>query len=139
MKILYHTNDGMITGFSVNLPVDESRPYLLVDFDPEPEIAREFYIKDGQITSKGPRPTDRSQFDYATGIWFEPEFTQYEIDERAVLVRTDRDGRLAASDWTQVSDAPVDRAAWAAYRQALRDVPQQPGFPLSVTWPVPPV
>jgi hypothetical protein len=38
-------------------------------------------------------------------------------------MRDARDGLLAASDWTQVSDAPVDRAAWADYRQALRDFP----------------
>jgi hypothetical protein len=38
-------------------------------------------------------------------------------------LRIHRDARLAASDWTQVSDAPVDREAWAAYRQALRDFP----------------
>lgn len=34
-----------------------------------------------------------------------------------------RNRLLAESDWTQVADAPVDRAAWAAYRQALRDFP----------------
>ena len=38
-------------------------------------------------------------------------------------MRLRRDALLAASDWTQVADAPVDRAAWAAYRQALRDFP----------------
>jgi hypothetical protein len=53
-------------------------------------------------------------------------------------VRTERDRLLTASDWTQVADAPVNQAAWAAYRQALRDVPQQSGFPKSVTWPTPP-
>ena len=46
-----------------------------------------------------------------------------------------RGNLLAASDWTQVADAPVDAAAWAAYRQALRDVPQQAGFPENITWP----
>ena len=50
-------------------------------------------------------------------------------------VRAERDRLLAASDWTQVSDAPVDQAAWATYRQALRDVPQQAGFPDNITWP----
>ena len=50
-------------------------------------------------------------------------------------VRSRRDTLLAESDWTQVADAPVDQAAWATYRQALRDVPQQAGFPFSVTWP----
>lgn len=39
------------------------------------------------------------------------------------LMRLARNARLAASDWTQLPDAPVDRAAWAAYRQALRDFP----------------
>ncbi|AZB56845.1 phage tail protein, partial [Cereibacter sphaeroides] len=45
---------------------------------------------------------------------------------------------LAACDWTQVADAPVDRAAWAAYRQTLRDVPEQAGFPAGIAWPEPP-
>lgn len=55
--------------------------------------------------------------------------------ELAAQVRAERDRLLTGSDWTQVADAPVDKAAWAAYRQALRDIPQQDGFPGSVTWP----
>jgi len=50
-------------------------------------------------------------------------------------VRDMRDRLLTASDWTQVADAPVDAAAWAMYRQALRDVPQQAGFPETIEWP----
>lgn len=58
------------------------------------------------------------------------------MDEAAAQAfRYNRDRLLAASDWTQVADAPVDQAAWAAYRQALRDVPQQAGFPDDITWP----
>jgi len=38
-------------------------------------------------------------------------------------MRSQRDALLVASDWTQVADAPVDREAWATYRQALRDFP----------------
>jgi hypothetical protein len=59
-------------------------------------------------------------------------------EELAAEVRTQRDRLLAASDWTQVADAPVDRAAWAEYRQALRDVPEQAGFPENVVWPTKP-
>ena len=55
--------------------------------------------------------------------------------EQAKSVRTARDEKLKYSDWTQIADAPVDKAAWATYRQALRDVPTQPGFPWEVTWP----
>lgn len=52
--------------------------------------------------------------------------------------RARRDALLAASDWTQIADSPLTgeaRAAWAIYRQALRDVPEQPGFPAAITWP----
>jgi hypothetical protein len=57
-------------------------------------------------------------------------------NERAAAeVRVQRDTLLTASDWTQVADAPVDQEAWAAYRQALRDIPQQEGFPSNVVWP----
>lgn len=51
------------------------------------------------------------------------------------VVRAQRNALLTASDWTQVADAPVDQAAWATYRQALRDIPAQAGFPDAVTWP----
>ena len=54
---------------------------------------------------------------------------------KASNVRAERNAKLAASDWTQVADAPVDQAAWALYRQALRDVTGQPGFPADVQWP----
>lgn len=53
--------------------------------------------------------------------------------------RTKRNALLAASDWTQVADAPVDQAAWATYRQALRDITEQAGFPTDINWPVQPV
>lgn len=53
-------------------------------------------------------------------------------------MRLHRDRLLAESDWTQVSDAPVDSSAWATYRQQLRDAPASwtPGS----TWdaPLPP-
>ena len=70
---------------------------------------------------------------YINGVFSEPvvTFTPEEI-------RANRDSLLAESDWTQVADAPVDKAAWATYRQALRDIPSQVGFPNEVTWPVKP-
>ena len=59
--------------------------------------------------------------------------------ERKDSVRNDRNQRLMACDWTQLPDVGANiNAAWISYRQALRDVPEQPGFPDNVQWPVPP-
>ncbi len=48
-----------------------------------------------------------------------------EISDELYLTRMRfwRDGELARTDWTQVADTPVNQAAWAIYRQALRDLP----------------
>ena len=58
--------------------------------------------------------------------------------EQAKSVRTTRDEKLKATDWTQVSDAPVDKTVWATYRQALRDLPSATGFPWDMAWPTEP-
>ncbi|MUM77257.1 hypothetical protein GKC30_06400 [Pseudodesulfovibrio sp. F-1] len=53
-------------------------------------------------------------------------------------IRAERDRLLGLSDWTQLADAPLsedERDAWTAYRQELRDVPQQARFPGAVAWP----
>lgn len=61
-----------------------------------------------------------------------------DIQTLATVARSKRNGLLAASDWTQVADAPVGQAAWATYRQELRDITTQEGFPETVVWPVAP-
>ena len=58
--------------------------------------------------------------------------------EQAKSVRASRDEKLKDCDWTQVADAPVDKAVWATYRQALRDVTTQTGFPWTIVWPTQP-
>jgi hypothetical protein len=57
---------------------------------------------------------------------------------KASEVREERNTKLTATDWTQVNDAPVDKVVWATYRQALRDLPTQSGFPNQVVWPTKP-
>lgn len=62
-------------------------------------------------------------------------------EEKAVEMRRMRMMRLMDCDWTQVPDAynaGIDIAAWAAYRQELRDITEQPGFPWDITWPTEP-
>ena len=53
-------------------------------------------------------------------------------------IRNQRNKLLKDSDWTQVADAPVDKTAWATYRQALRDITERAGFPFNVEFPVNP-
>lgn len=66
--------------------------------------------------------------------WDEEHITTA-TEAQATTVRTDRNKRLSDSDWTQTMDAPVDQVAWATYRQELRDISTQEGFPWDVIWP----
>lgn len=73
-----------------------------------------------------------------------PDEQQQILDNKANAIRAERDRKLAESDWRIIYE--TEKAAtdglgvqypqvWADYRQALRDLPQQPGFPANVTWP----
>ena len=56
----------------------------------------------------------------------------------AAKVRTERNKKLADTDWTQLADSSADTTAWATYRTALRDLPTAEGFPHNITWPTEP-
>ena len=58
---------------------------------------------------------------------FNPEFPEATNDEQWQQIRLWRNEQLSKSDWTQLVDSPVDKSAWAEYRQALRDLPAQGG------------
>lgn len=78
----------------------------------------------------------------AAGNTPEPAETSQETTDRlAAGVRGQRDALLRASDFTQLGDAPLEPTKignWRSYRNSLRDVPNQAGFPETVVWPVPP-
>ena len=100
-------------------PDDFSYPtenYVEGAFDP-----KEYIVVDGQAQRKP-----------------DSVLEQQAIDKAWVDLKMVRDGKLKGSDWTQVPDAPVDSAAWATYRQQLRDLPANTTDPRDVTWPVPP-
>jgi hypothetical protein len=83
-----------------------------------------FYIKDGQ-------PQKREAI---SG----PKDDKTPKPMNAAEARLTRDNILSKTDWTQLPDAPVDKEAWATYRQALRDITEQDGFPKDVEWPTRP-
>ena len=70
-----------------------------------------------------------------TALQHETAYKAQKDAEQAKNVRATRDAKLSECDWTQVADAPVDKAVWATYRQALRDITTQTGFPWTVTYP----
>lgn len=74
-------------------------------------------------------------YDFSTACVVDTRSEEYyrraALETRATL--------LMQSDWTQLPDVPLStKEAWATYRQVLRDITDQPGFPENVVWPVPP-
>jgi len=70
-----------------------------------------------------------------TAIEHEAAYKAMKDAEQATNVRNQRTQLLSDSDWTQIADSTADKTAWATYRQALRDVPLQAGFPWTIDWP----
>ena len=73
--------------------------------------------------------------------WSAVSYSQNQIDAEWVRVRSIRNSRLRASDFTQIADAPLTaekKTEWLSYRQALRDLPQNTVNPFDVTWPTQP-
>jgi hypothetical protein len=73
---------------------------------------------------------------YVDGVFTEPVDTRTDA-EFAEDARSDRDLRLVLTDFHALSDTDMSEAM-TTYRQALRDVPQQGGFPNTITWPTEP-
>jgi hypothetical protein len=65
-------------------------------------------------------------------------YLKYTEKTKANKIRELRNALLLSSDWTQVLDSPVNQTAWATYRQQLRDISSQAGFPWEVQWPTQP-
>lgn len=76
------------------------------------------------------------------GVWtqnyivseLDPDAAAAKVGAQWDVIRAERNKLLVDSDWTQLPDAPVDAAAWATYRQALRDVTTQAN-PFAIIWP----
>lgn len=106
-----------------------------------------YYIKDSgeavEIKALGPIPnTLTSVPPVEFGVWDDASDSWTEDTVvKAEAMRAKRDALLTSCDWTQLPDSPLSvalRAEWATYRQALRDITTQGGFPHDVLWPVAP-
>ena len=120
MKYAQVTNDGYVVSFVES--TIEQPDLVLIDY----EIP--------------PCPTNGWRFNVNTKVW--TDNTEQEKYASAVLnVDAIRIDLLYKSDWTQIPNNPLtaeQQAAWANYRQELRDIPQQSGYPFNVDFPVAP-
>lgn len=121
------TNMTLLNDEEADLNAGEALSWIEGTFSPD-----RYCIKNKEPVLIPEKPDYPCYFDATTMQWVWYENVSWS------LLRKERDRRLAACDWTQVSDAPVDHQAWAVYRQQLRDLPgntQDPRYPV---WPTPP-
>lgn len=104
------------------LPVTVFKPH---DRNTQKLVSVAPYVEDGVVYTVAVEDKTQADIDAATA-------------SEAANVRFARNKRLADCDWTQLADSTADKAAWAVYRQALRDISAQPGFPFNVVWPLDP-
>lgn len=88
-----------------------------------------------EINELPQKPDGDYKFHLSTGTWQKTNDILFETN----YVNEKRKNLLQQSDWTQLPDVPLEtKQAWATYRQALRDITAQEGYPFDVIWPVPP-
>ena len=93
------------------------------------------YIKNNAIKNIPPKPDFECDFDFLTESWV-PSY-----DRQSQDIKSQRNLLLTNSDWTQIPNNPLtdqQKQDWAVYRQQLRDVTTQSGYPFNVVWPTPP-
>ena len=89
------------------------------------------WVIDGEIHPLPPKPSTHHVFDYEERAWIDPRTAASEW----IVVRNERDRRIAETDWTQYQDTSLAlKVYWAPYRQALRDITTQPD-PFNIVWP----
>lgn len=127
------TKDGKIvkTIFSnVDFVYDENLNVIDGFFDSENHYIEQI---DGVFLAveKKQRPSESHKFDYTSKKWVDTRTDETQW----IFVRQKRKQLLSDSDWTQLPDVPIaTKTTWEQYRQALRDVTNQPD-PFTIQWP----
>jgi hypothetical protein len=103
-------------------------------------VEEHLYFDANEFKRVGIEPTLRDNIVYTAELvaLTDAEKIEREAEKTAQMASVAREQRnhlLTQSDWSQLADATGDKSAWAAYRQALRDVPGQNGFPQTIEWP----
>lgn len=95
------------------------------------------YVANGVLVDMPARPSVDYVFDYDTKDWvFDTVGATAKAYERRNQLLKDGPDRISQMWWSSMT--PEQQQAWSQYRQNLLDVPQQPGFPADIIWPVAP-
>jgi hypothetical protein len=140
--------DGQPTQYSLR-QIKADNPNTSFPADPSLELLASYNVHPYTITAR-PNATDVERvvddgFHEVNGVWLQTwRVERLPLSDAERRVREQRDDLLAQSDWV-VTKAVEQNAAdglgiqvpmnWITYRQALRDIPSQAGFPYTVTWP----
>jgi hypothetical protein len=135
----------------VEFPIYQGDLKILVGFDDT--SGEEFQTPEGYVAVEDTDPP-QFPFDYEktlrektpeqidgvwTRVWAIEDATeqelQFRIQKKSEEIRKKRNQLLSETDWTQLLNSPVDSNIWAIYRQELRDIPEQEGFPWEIQWP----
>lgn len=119
-----------------DLQLQPGYPNLLLEVSLAANVSWDtHYVENGQVVAMPVKPDGEHTFDYAAKTW------QPNVQRQGNEIKILRNALLTASDWTQIPNSPLSaekQTAWATYRQELRDIPSQTGFPFNVVWPTPP-
>lgn len=118
----FYGTEAWLAGYRIEPVTELDKP----EYDPATQVA--------ELNSTPVLVGDEWQLGWTVRAMTAEEVTSA-TENKSTEMRALRNALLSESDWSQVADAPVNKAKWAEYRQSLRDVPAQPGFPWSVTWP----
>lgn len=128
----------------------EDNPNTSFPLDIPPETLAEYGVYPGAVEPYPPYDHRKNvvsgPFVLRDGVWTltwvvtdaPPHEVASRLDVQWRAVRSERNARLSACDWTQLADTTVNSSTWATYRQALRDLPQTQTDPFNIVWPAPP-
>lgn len=135
MNYTIYNSFGQITKLvdtlNIELQLSDGEQYLEGHID-----GQSFYIENGVPAKLPDFDEQRYFFDYETKTVCRLYTDEQEAANLISSIRSERARRISYSDWTQLPDVPeATRLKWQAYRQALRDITLQDGFPQNIIWP----
>ena len=133
LHILCESKTGRIVLESTEA-IAEIPGHFVIQTNAELGVGATHYVEGRDLVELPANNTLSNKFDFMSKTWKDSRTFESQLS----LIRIERNKLLLHSDWTQLPDVPLEtKELWASYRQALRDITQQPD-PFNITWPEPP-